>query len=99
MKNPAFGKYTINDDPADHSRFKEAVDKRSNVEMSVINSDTDGSPGGSKNFKTKKLPDGSSRIEVKDDKHSVIWTSPPGPCMGNNWEQLCDGLYPCCSPY
>ncbi|MCF8010287.1 MAG: hypothetical protein K9L17_04880 [Clostridiales bacterium] len=54
MKNLQFGKYTFNEDPVDYSSFKEAVNKRNDVEMSVI--DTGGSPGGeSQDFKTKML--------------------------------------------
>lgn len=105
IKNPAFGAYLTDDDPADRVNEIEVVDAKINVELEALKNaskiKTPGYPCSSGKFSvTRTKPGDESVITIVEGRVKTVWTSPPGPCMNDDrWHELCDGLVPSCEPY
>ena len=108
LRNPNFGKYPIDDDPADISGSYEVVDPRVNVEEEVIARIDRRShkvtglnfPVSEGNFALKLRKDRTTEVLIDYGFVKVLFVSPPGPCMDyENLPYLCDGHIPTCEPF
>ncbi len=103
IKNPAFGSYIIDDDPADRTNRVEVADGRTNVEQQVLKNitriRTPGYPISSGYFQSTRTKTGNEII-IDEGHVKTLWMSPPGPCQDDyRRQELCDGLVPFCEPY
>ena len=103
IKNPAYGIYPSDDDPADSNYYFDIADTRANVELQAFKN-INGSlnekyPASSGNFSIKMERDGTSTVVINNGQTKTVWRGTPGPCLTSRYNNLCDGYIPYCEPY